>query len=677
MSTWKCSLLLLLMKPYYSSGLRAYDCAKDKTKYSEISLKEIGPCSEVGKNYKDPATTYVQVIKKIRSNNFKSKYCKVKINLDIMACGWDGLYSYTYQGKILSTNEVISIPKENCEVAHRTRNLAVNIGDNNIVNIPFEHTNYVANTIEVKGSLTHQSSCLGETFKFKGIQYQSSILKLSYEAEIREINSIYNADEDMVIIPDKVKSPAKPLYISDREHGTFTWNSEDLTREVQCDDYQEVISGQAQVYYPADNKTNYEPLVLFEDNSRGRQAALMKGDATGACGRVVFKTQLKDILVLFPSNPEGKLPVEEINDLNTDKFMNLEGKISQTHLSSEIRTNEAFAKITGSICESNRLRLQESINNFASSGVGLSNQPEGTITIRAGSTAYLFQCAPVEVELRLDDQKFCTHEVPIWVNTPSGRIPKFADPVSMVILTNASLTICTSVTPIKWALPHPSGIGHEWFCSTPMVTKCTAPSILDPMLIKNSVFNVESQALRMSFYDRTHLENLAKFQSMGNVRDAITTKITHDMLSDKIASSTGYNIMNGIPEQEFEKLKEKLTPWIVRSLGEFWNLCGHFMIAYFAFNFLVWLVTTTARLRKMAMIHGILSPKILYAFVTELFLASVNQVNIRSYAGCPFAQMSITEVRKLLAEPPSYREETDLTAQNESPSNPLLDNREP
>ena len=82
--------LLLLTMTGDSLGLKAYDCAEEKTRYSEISLKEIGPCSEVGKNYKDPTSTFVQVIKKIRSSNFKSKFCKVKINLDIMHCGWDG-----------------------------------------------------------------------------------------------------------------------------------------------------------------------------------------------------------------------------------------------------------------------------------------------------------------------------------------------------------------------------------------------------------------------------------------------------------------------------------------------------------------------------------------------------------------------------------------------------------
>ena len=654
MTFWRLYILLhLSIGSHYC--LQAYDCTKEKTKYTEISLKEIGPCHEVGKNYNNPEPINVQVIKKIRSNNFRSKYCKVKVSIDVIGCGSDGVYSYSYAGKIISTNEVILVTKDECERAHKSRKITVDIGDQNIIAIPFDHANYVTDTMEVKGSLKHDSSCSGTNFKFKGMHYDSSILRLTYEAEIREVNAIYNADDEEVIIPNKVKTPAKFMFVTDIEYGTYTWTDEDITREISCDDYQEVISGKANIYYPVSDKSNYEPIILFEDAKRGRQAALMKSDATGACGRVVHRTQLTDILVLFPNKPGERLMVKEINQLNTDKFMNLEGLISLTHLSSELRTNEAFAKITGTICEANRLRLQESINNFASSGVGLSNKPEGTITIKAGSAAYHFECAPVEVELRLEGRKSCTHEIPIWVDSPEGPIAKFADPVSLVIMSNATLTICASLSPVKWALPHPSGIGYEWVCSTPGINRCNAPSVLDPMLIKNSVFNIKSEALSMSFYDRTDLENLAKFQSMGNVRDAITNKITHDTLSNNLGSSAGFNIMNGIPEEEFEKLKERLTPWIVTSIGNIWEMFGHAMIAYFALNFIFWFVKVLARLRTIARMHGILSPKIFFAFITELFLASVNQENTR----CPFARMNLTEVRNLLARPPSYNEEAE------------------
>ena len=87
--------LLVLSMTRDSLSLKAYDCAEEKTRYSEISLKDIGPCAEVGKNYQDPTSKFVQVIKKIRSSNFKSKFCKVKINLDILHCGWDGKLSST------------------------------------------------------------------------------------------------------------------------------------------------------------------------------------------------------------------------------------------------------------------------------------------------------------------------------------------------------------------------------------------------------------------------------------------------------------------------------------------------------------------------------------------------------------------------------------------------------
>ena len=76
---------------------------------------------------------------------------------------------------------------------------------------------------------------------------------------------------------------------------------------------------------------------------------------------------------------------------------------------------------------------------------------------------------------------------------------------------------------------------------------------------------------------------------MGNVRDAITTRLTHDVLSNKETSDIGYNILKGIPTEELNRIKEELTPWLV-NLGWLWDMFGHFIIAYFVIKILIRLV---------------------------------------------------------------------------------------
>ena len=114
------SLLLLLSLLPRNLILQVYDCTDPTTKYTEVSLKEVGACSQIGKNYLEPRPTEIQVIKKIRSKNFEVNWCRVKVDLDTYGCGYDGYHTYTYPGQKVSTNEIVEVSKAECENAHKT-----------------------------------------------------------------------------------------------------------------------------------------------------------------------------------------------------------------------------------------------------------------------------------------------------------------------------------------------------------------------------------------------------------------------------------------------------------------------------------------------------------------------------------------------------------------------------
>ena len=132
------ALLLLILLPK-NFGLQVFDCTDPTTQYEEISLKEIGACSQIGKNYLDPKPTEVQIIKRVRSKNFEVNWCLVKVDIDTYVCGYDGYHTYSYPGQKVSTNEVIEVSKEECEIAHKSGKMTINLGDLNLVNISFSH----------------------------------------------------------------------------------------------------------------------------------------------------------------------------------------------------------------------------------------------------------------------------------------------------------------------------------------------------------------------------------------------------------------------------------------------------------------------------------------------------------------------------------------------------------
>ena len=649
---YKYLFLLLLLQT--SNCLKAYDCTDPSTKYAEVSLKEVGQCSEVGRKYKDPISKEIQVIKRIRANNFQSQWCRMKIDLEIYNCGWDGAYSYVYPGPTITTNEIIEIPKAECERAHSTRRMTVSLDDSTKIEIKLPQSNHISKTTELKGDIEKNGACTGKEFEFRDTKYRKSILKMRYTAEIKEVQAIYDSDTDKVIIPNKIQTKADPLYVADIVHGTYVWTKSDLTKATKCDDFQQIIKGKALIYEPANDTNNVQTIVMLENTNRRRHAALIKLGAQGACGHVVYSTQLEDILLNIVEKDRDTMNIKDIDSLNTDKFINIEALISQAHLSSELKTAEAFSKITSSICETNRLRLQDSINGFAKTGAGLSNTPEGTISLKAGSTAYIFKCAEIEVTLRFEEHSQCTHEIPIWVNGPEGKVKMYADPVTLVIVTNATRSICTSITPIKWALPDKTGKSYDWYCSTPKITKCPEPTILDPMIIKDPVFSVSTHNLMWTLFDKSQLQSLSLFQNMGNVRTSITSKLTTDIMKNKESQDTGYNIIQGIPDEQLGPIKEKLTPFS-SFLGKIWQGCGHLIITCFVIRVIASLVLLLTRVHRMIQLKGI-SLNIFYAFISDTFHAAINAY---SHNCCPCKHLDLDMLKKVLKS-------EDITKENES-----------
>ena len=162
----------------------------------------------------------------------------------------------------------------------------------------------------------------------------------------------------------------------------------------------------------------------------------------------------------------------------------------------------------------------------------------------------------------------------------------------------------------------------------------------------------------MSFYDKVQLQNIAKFQSMGNVRDTITTRLTHDVLSSEESPDIGYNILKGIPTEELNRIKEELTPWLVK-LGWLWDVFGHFIIAYFVIKILIRFVLLLTRIRRLVLIQGsICSTKIFHAFATELFLAAINS---SQHTCCPCSDLDLETLRSLSSETKTTREDAGHT----------------
>ena len=108
---------------------------------------------------------------------------------------------------------------------------------------------------------------------------------------------------------------------------------------------------------------------MIEDKKRSRQAALLLGDSKIICDSIGSVTQFEKIFAILANKKNSYANIKGIEAESTSRMDNLEAKIAFTYISSEMRAEEAFSKLTNALCETNRMRIKQAIRGFAEQGI--------------------------------------------------------------------------------------------------------------------------------------------------------------------------------------------------------------------------------------------------------------------------------------------------------------------
>ena len=627
-----CLLYLLLISHFnqIQASFRAYDCSlKESTSFKEISLKGIQTCKDLKQSYEEPHESKIQVIKRNSKRHLEAFNCLVKLSISAKPCGNDAIYNYLYAGFDIINNKIVQIDHINCLKSFSTGKLQVD-SDGISFEVQMKEKVKASGTIYLKGGSDHLGNCVGQAFIYKEKAYRSSVLTAEYEILVGKNPAIYDFDSRAIIFPGKFSTKTQNNYIFDQAFGIFVWNLEDLPK-TECNLYQEILSGNASSYNPIDMSSHHQRITILEDKKERRQAALLLGDKTTICSRPVFLTQLEDIYLLELREKELPLQLTEIQSLNTDRFTDIQGQLGIIHLSQELRLSDAFSKISKQICEANRARLESAIKTFSGTGGDLGASLEGSLSIQAGSMAYLFSCAPVFVELRTS-QGFCTQEIPVTYSISGAHIDYYANPISLVLQQNSTKIPCSSVAPVKYALPTEKGF--DWVCSSPAITRCSPPLELDPLVSKQSLYKTSTMELNLNLFSRQQMKELSKFQQHLTIRSAVGAVISDIVNNDETAGDPAHAILNSMGEAGQNQIKERLIPGFVLFLHSIWHWLYIMLITSFASHLLINLVLLCIRIKKMVAAKGI-GCHLLNCIITELFIATFPFDNHRS---CPCQQ---------------------------------------
>ena len=94
---------------------------------------------------------------------------------------------------------------------------------------------------------------------------------------------------------------------------------------------------------------------------------------------------------------ESKLEMEEMHDIELDRWVNLKSKIMSTESSTELSLDIDFNIIWFKICENNRQLLIAKMREVRQNSESILYDENGfpMLNVRSGELVYLFHCTPV------------------------------------------------------------------------------------------------------------------------------------------------------------------------------------------------------------------------------------------------------------------------------------------
>ena len=532
----------------------------------------------------------------------------------------DSIYSYSYaSGKKLMYDKVIKIKEEDCLNLHKTKTIKLNLSSEISLSVDLEQNEIKTGSAILKGYQDRNTDCKGENFKLNNNLYKNHVLFSDYKILMRRVKAKLDTYYNQIILEGKLTCDSKMTSLFDPETGLYVWKEKDLPR-TKCDYFQEILTAEGKLYRPKMNKKEYQAILVIEDKKNSRQAALLLGDNKIICDTIGITTQFEKIFAIVIDGNNPSATVKKISPQSTSRMENLESKIAFTYISSEMRAEDAFSKLTNALCETNRLRIRQALRGFAEQGISMGENHEGSVMIKAGSVAYIFACNPVEADLRTDNLESCTNEIPIKINSTEA----FADPVTLVVMRNSTRTFCSSISPVKWAIK--SNNSTDWYCSTPQITRCTNPEKLDPMILKTNPYQLKTSPLNLDLYDKEQMEVMDKFLQISNARRSLISDFAYQMTANP-GKSTGRIFIDSLGSVDSESLRSILLPNAFRVLCNVWEKMKNWIVTFLVFKYLFNLIMLFVRMKRLISAEGKISWKLLAAINRQIFESCISILN--------------------------------------------------
>lgn len=497
--------------------LFGFDCRLPGISSHPVSLLDIGECKQ--ENVKPTSSSeWGQVIQLAEVTKVQVQACRVFKSSWVYRCGMHS-HQMLVAGPFL--NEPESLSTEECEDMIRYKSWALKDG---IIIKDLKMNTTTRSTITEEGTLEKDGSCEGTTIHYKGQTYHKSFLQTHIEIQLITYEATVDVSSNSIYLKDDLRCDHDKASCFDNLVGRSNWKP--YSGECQKSRPLILYEGLTSII---EGENDYE---LIHINHEDFLFVSKLNGKTYTCGRTLYTTDYRNIMVLIQSTMNPKIQAQSSNTLHLNPILYTNAKLSYLQYKTITDIRAIYNDVIFQMCTLERKVMENTINILRISPNNVtplfSSLGRGQIITIRGEAAYITNCPVQAVTLR--SSSICYNGLPVVYNNQS----MFLTPISRIIVPNVTEVPCTAIDPPLYK------VGAGWIAVAPNYVKSSSPAELHPQVSLNMNPSFIHNFAQGGIYSESDIDDYYKSLTHGNSREA---DIDHIVTSIVKGKPMNYNIM--------------------------------------------------------------------------------------------------------------------------------------
>ena len=594
-------LIIMILRVNTTEAIKAFDCSKPEFG-NEYSLFDVEQCPEASPTRLIQSEDTYNIYQETTIVSVIVIECKLRSAELLLYCGHLS-HSSIVKTQVLDLSEELT--EEQCRDAGHIGQ--VKLSPDTTIKVQINST--TRQNIMIKGTVSRDGSCTGETYKIDGQITKNIVVSREYEITITKYSANFDSQTGVML--------TNGYTMCQLEHSSCRTGFSTLTYKyiapicqliflksvllLELQGKQTNLMSEEKIspsgYGSFSNATKIEkipetdtPLVLMSRDDDILR--FIRKESKIKCNKKVYVTNYDNIYVSKHRLADAQTNVKPV-DLRQYYYFN--NKIDYTYHRLLNKLETVYHETVKRDCllhrEVLRTKLTMAITN-PDIATPLLSAEIGLFARTVGEVLYTFRCKPVLVTLRQEPDR-CTNELPVIFQNQN----LYLEPVTRMITKNPTIIKCTRALAPKFQIN-----GKVWI-SLPEQKPVTVPLTLElPKVTEVLQFNDIQNLAKKGLYTNAALEEASKYILFPRERARIMTLIARQSTKD-LQNNPDFELL--LSPEHFKKATASYLKMVWGKFLFFGQIFSGFMGIYIVFTALKMLTQQLLSTYTLYKIFGI------------------------------------------------------------------------